>query len=471
MRAGIAVVILFVQVLCSGLALATKDLEELRQCQDECKQRRQFSEKQKVACIQKCEVAVREKGKERGSKVSEEELGEDGENPYIFKDEHFLSEYETQHGKILILQRFTEKSELLQGIDQYRIGVIEIDPQAFISPCHVDADDVLYVAQGRGTFTIIQEDRGRITKTSRRSFHIETGDLVRLHAGTPAYVVNKDDNQKLVIIKLIRPINLQGSFEVFFGPGGDNPESFFRAFSPELLEAAFKVDRERLQRIFQNQEGVIMKASREQIQALSHGDEAGRCHGWLHSGESSNPFSLLRKRPTLSNNYGQLFDVDPNEFEQLRDLNLMITFANITQGAMAGPFYNSKAMKIAYVVEGEGYLEMACPHISPSSSSHGSGQMTYGKVRSQLNKGTVFVVPTGHPVAMVASRHESLQIVCFAVNGQGNFKFSLAGKNNVMSEMEREALELGFGDPGREVEEIFGNQNEDFYFPGPEMQQ
>ncbi|KAK7843940.1 cupincin [Quercus suber] len=35
---------------------------------------------------------------------------------------------------------------------------------------------------------------------------------------------------------------------------------------------------------------------------------------------------------------------------------------------MVGPVYYSKATKISVIVEGEGYIEMACPHLSSSRS-------------------------------------------------------------------------------------------------------
>ncbi|CAI0434017.1 unnamed protein product [Linum tenue] len=532
----IVLVLLSALLLVSGFASATDPEKRVKECKHQCKQHKGYTEQEREICRSQCEKEFEEggggrrhedpekrlrecrescpegrgqtralcrfrcqqkygqgKGDVDGGKyyydVEEEEkeemFGEGGEreeSPYVFKDEHFLTKARSQHGRVDILQRFTEKSELLKGIENYRIGVLEANPQTFVNPGHFDADGVLFVAQGRGTFTIIRENRGRTTSRSeikRHSFNIETGDVIRVHAGTPAYIVNKHESQKLVIINFIRPVNAPGTFEAFHGAGGENPESFFRAFSPELLAAAFKVDRESLQRIFQQQqEGTIMKASKEQIRALTHGEEGGGI--WPFGGESSGPFNLLHRRPVQRNKYGQLFEADPNEFEQLEDLDLMVSFANITQGAMAGPFYNSKATKIAYVVDGEGYFEMACPHVSStrkgrrgqSGRTEGSREgPSYGQVKSRLRRGMVFIVPAGHPVATVASTSSNLQVLCFEVNAQDNFKFQLAGKNNVMSKMESEALELGFGVPAREVEKIFGNQNEEFFFPGPEMQQ
>ena len=36
-----------------------------------------------------------------------------------------------------------------------------------------------------------------------------------------------------------------------------------------------------------------------------------------------------------------------------------------------------------------------------------------------------------------------------------------------MNAMEKEAKELAFGIPVKEVDEVFGKQNERFFFPGP----
>ena len=105
---------------------------------------------------------------------------------------------------------------------------------------------------------------------------------------------------------------------------------------------------------------------------------------------------------------------------------------------MMGPFYNSRATKIAIVTNGQGYFEMACPHLSSSEfgggkeSQHGHQGKTgpsYQKVRARLRRGMVYVVPAGHPIITVASNDQNLEIVCFDINAKNNKKFFLAGKN------------------------------------------
>ncbi|GAA0184553.1 hypothetical protein LIER_31841 [Lithospermum erythrorhizon] len=160
------------------------------------------------------------------------------------------------------------------------------------------------------------------------------------------------------------------------------------------------------------------------------------------------------------------------------------------QNAMVGPMYTSKATKISLVVDGEGYFEMACPHLSSqsqrgrrgqsqrgsqrggrSSQSQRRGETSYEKVNSRLTRGTVVVIPAGHPYVAVASNGQNLQMVCFEVNARNSFKYLLAGKGNVVNQFEKEAKELAFGVSSQEVDQVFGSQQEEFFFPGPQHQQ
>lgn len=70
------------------------------------------------------------------------------ENPYVFEDRHFFTGFKTQHGTLRILQKFTERSKLLRGIENFRVAVIEAKPHTFLVPNHWDADGVVFVANG-----------------------------------------------------------------------------------------------------------------------------------------------------------------------------------------------------------------------------------------------------------------------------------------------------------------------------------
>ncbi|XP_042055786.1 vicilin Cor a 11.0101-like [Salvia splendens] len=462
-------------------------IQKLRECNKDCERRHQEQqqERQREDCQRRCQERYEKETQSyegRGRHGRDSHQQKQTNNPYVFEDRHFFTGMQTQHGRLRILQQFTERSDLLRGIENYRIAVLEAQPQTFIVPSHLDAEILVFVARGRGAVNMVREER-------REGFNIKEGDIFRIHAGTTAYLVNRDNNERLVLVKLIQPVNTPGQFQEFYGAGGQNPESYFKAFSDEILEAAFNVDGERVKRLFgQQRQGAIIKASSEQIRSMSQHQEGGI---WPFGGESKGTHNIYDKRPIYNNNYGQYYEVDSSQFRQLRDLDIAISFSNISQGAMTAPFYNSKANKIAVVVEGEGYFEMACPHLSQSRSQsqsqrqsrrgeeeeeeeeeysyrpRGETTTSYKTVRSRLRTGTVVVVPAGHPFVAVASNNQNLQIVSFKVNADNNEQFTLAGKRNVMNQLEREAKELAFGVPAREVEEVFRSQEEEFFFEGP----
>nr|B4X640.2 RecName: Full=Vicilin Pis v 3.0101; AltName: Full=7S globulin; AltName: Full=7S seed storage protein; AltName: Full=7S vicilin-like protein Pis v 3; AltName: Full=Vicilin Pis v 3; AltName: Allergen=Pis v 3.0101; Flags: Precursor [Pistacia vera] len=522
-----------VLILCAGLALAKTD-PELKQCKHQCKVQRQYDEEQKEQCAKGCEKYYKEKkgreqeeeeeeewgsGRGRGDEFSthepgekrlsqcmkqcerqdggqqkqlcrfrcqekykkerrehsysrdeeeeeegDEEQEEEDENPYVFEDEHFTTRVKTEQGKVVVLPKFTKRSKLLRGLEKYRLAFLVANPQAFVVPNHMDADSIFFVSWGRGTITKIRENK-------RESMNVKQGDIIRIRAGTPFYIVNTDENEKLYIVKLLQPVNLPGHYEVFHGPGGENPESFYRAFSREVLEAALKTPRDKLEKLFEKQdEGAIVKASKEQIRAMSRRGEGPSI--WPFTGKSTGTFNLFKKDPSQSNNYGQLFESEFKDYPPLQELDIMVSYVNITKGGMSGPFYNSRATKIAIVVSGEGRLEIACPHLS---SSKNSGQEksgpSYKKLSSSIRTDSVFVVPAGHPFVTVASGNQNLEILCFEVNAEGNIRYTLAGKKNIIEVMEKEAKELAFKTKGEEVDKVFGKQDEEFFFQGPKWRQ
>lgn len=83
------------------------------------------------------------------------------------------------------------------------------------------------------------------------------------------------------------------------------------------------------------------------------------------------------------------------------------------------PHYNSRTTYVVLVEEGSGYFEIASPHLAEQSDK---------KVGSRLSKGDLFVVPAGHPVALVAAKNESIRAIGFGINAQNNQRNFLAGK-------------------------------------------
>lgn len=80
---------------------------------------------------------------------------------------------------------------------------------------------------------------------------------------------------------------------------------------------------------------MIVKASEEQIRALSQHQEGGV---WPF-GESRGTTNLFQKRPEHSNQYGEVREVTANDYRQLEDLDVTVSFANITKvGLLISPF-------------------------------------------------------------------------------------------------------------------------------------
>lgn len=48
----------------------------------------------------------------------------------------------------------------------------------------------------------------------RRSINLQPGDILRVKAGTTAYMINRDSSQRIVMVKLVLPVFNPGHFEV-----------------------------------------------------------------------------------------------------------------------------------------------------------------------------------------------------------------------------------------------------------------
>lgn len=75
----------------------------------------------------------------------------------------------------------------------------------------------------------------------------------------------------------------------------------------------------------------VVKASEEQIRALSQQDEEGGRSIWPFGSESKNKINLFDQRPAQSNEFGELREVNPSDYRPLEDLDVSVSFANITR--------------------------------------------------------------------------------------------------------------------------------------------
>lgn len=265
--------------------------------------------------------------------------------------------------------------------------------------------------------------------------------------------------------------------------------------------------------------GEITTASEEQIRELSRScSRRGGREGGDESGSSSSkweikPSSLTGKRPIHSNNHGRHYEITGDECPHLRMLDMEVGLANVSsvssciasikscllakskrntksflhrmQGSMMAPSYSTRANKIAIVVDGEGYFEMACPHVSGGRSpsqrrERGRGReqeeeereeehksRSYRQVKSRIREGSVIVVPAGHPTALVAGEDKNLAVLCFGVNANFDEKVFLAGRNSALRQMDGPAKALAFGADKEQVDRVIGAQKEAVFLRGP----
>ncbi|CAL9777145.1 unnamed protein product [Musa acuminata subsp. burmannicoides] len=112
-----------------------------------------------------------------------------------------------------VLERFARRSDHLLGVDNYRLAVLEAEPQTFIMPCHWDAEQVVYVMQGRGTITLLHEER-RESHDIKRRHHEGSGGVI-------VYAINKASNESSESPCSSTPSRLPGTLRsTMVQPGG-----------------------------------------------------------------------------------------------------------------------------------------------------------------------------------------------------------------------------------------------------------
>ncbi|KAF7051955.1 hypothetical protein CFC21_060131 [Triticum aestivum] len=442
----------------------------------------------------------------RGEGERDEEHG-DSRRPYVFGPRSFRSIIRSDHGFVKALRPFDEVSRLLRGIRNYRVAIMEVNPRAFVVPGLTDADGVGYVAQGEGVLTVIENGE-------KRSYTVREGDVIVAPAGSIMHLANTDGRRKLIIAKILHTISVPGMFQYF------SAKPLLASLSKRVLRAALKTSDERLERLLDPRQGQektggsmsIVRASEEQLHELSRqASEGSQGHHWPlppFRGDSRDTYNLLEQRPRIANRHGRLYEADARSFHALAQHDVRVAVANITPGSMTAPYLNTQSFKLAVVLEGEGEVQIVCPHLgrdserreqgkgrwseeedddqrqqrrrgsgseSESESEEQQDQQRYQTIRARVSRGSAFVVPPGHPVVEIASSQGSsnLQVVCFEINAERNERVWLAGRNNVIGKLDNPAQELTFGRPAREVQEVFRakDQQDEGFVAGPEQQE
>ncbi|XP_045787488.1 vicilin-like [Trifolium pratense] len=148
-------------------------------------------------------------------------------------------------------------------------------------------------------------------------------------------------------------------------------------------------------------------------------------------------------------------------------------------GSLLLPHYNSRATLIVAAVEGKGEFELVGQRNEnqqeqreEDEEEEEEGQDRSRQVqryRARLSPGDVFVIPSGHPVAVSAS--SNLYLVGFGINAENNQRNFLAGEeDNVISQIHRPVKELAFPGSAQQVDRLLKNQKQS-YFANAQPQQ
>lgn len=122
--------------------------KESKNCHNKCKgiPRGQHQKE----CVKQCIDHSREREESQRAKQHEEKLngGTKEHNPYHFDRQSYTQWSKTKYGSLEMLERFGERSELLLGVENYRVAILEVEPQTFIMPRQWDAEQVIYIMEG-----------------------------------------------------------------------------------------------------------------------------------------------------------------------------------------------------------------------------------------------------------------------------------------------------------------------------------
>ncbi|XP_019433022.1 PREDICTED: conglutin beta 4 [Lupinus angustifolius] len=421
-----------------------------------------------------------ERREQREEREQEQEQGSRSDsrrqrNPYYFSSERFQTLYRNRNGQIRVLERFDQRTNRLENLQNYRIVEFQSKPNTLILPKHSDADYILVVLNGSATITIVNPDK-------RQSYNLENGDALRLPAGTTSYILNPDDNQNLRVVKLAIPINNPGNFYDFYPSSSKDQQSYFSGFSRNTLEATFNTRYEEIQRILlgnedeqeddeqrhgqeqsHQDEGVIVRVSKEQVQELRKYAQSSSRKG---KPSKSGPFNLRSNKPIYSNKFGNFYEITPNRNPQAQDLDISLTFIEINEGALLLPHYNSKAIFVVLVDEGEGNYEL----VGIRDQQRQQDEQEVRRYSARLSEGDIFVIPAGHPISINAS--SNLRLLGFGINADENQRNFLAGsEDNVIRQLDTEVKGLTFPGSTEDVERLIKNQQQSYFANAQPQQQ
>ncbi|KAI9076134.1 hypothetical protein K1719_041832 [Acacia pycnantha] len=373
------------------------------------------------------------------------------------------------------------------------IGFINMEPKSLFIPQYLDSNLILFIRRGEAKLGFIYKDK----LAERR---LKTGDVYTILAGSVFYLVNTGRGQRLHIICSIDPSESLGIgvFQSFYIGGGAYPPSVLSGFEPEVTKAALNTSGFDLSKILtKQQEGPIVFVDdslwtkflelKEQDrlqhlkkmvddQAESDGDKEEREQeaeptdwswrkllnsvfrnvntriGKRHTVKPPDSYNLYDGKPDFRNRYGWSVALDSSNYSPLKRSGFGVYLVNLTAGSMMAPHVNPRATEYGIVLYGTGMIQVVLPN--------GTRAMN-----AKIREGDVFFVPRYFPFCQIASRSGPLEFVGFATSARKNRPQFLAGVSSLFNTLMGPELAASFGVSEKMMQRLVRAQRESMILP------
>lgn len=100
------------------------------------------------------------------------------------------------------------------------------------------------------------------------------------------------------------------------------------------------------------------------------------------------------------------------------------------------PHLHTRTTAVLMVIGGAGEFEIASPGVvareeeeeEEDSTGNEKSSVQYEKISAKMSVGDVIIIPSGHPISLIASGNETLQLAGFGISAKFNYMQFLVGK-------------------------------------------
>ncbi|KAJ4977629.1 hypothetical protein NE237_008409 [Protea cynaroides] len=457
-----------------------------------------------------------EEEEEEGEEEEEERGhgGRGGRGERGYSEDKFLLQHKkkivkTEAGEMKVVRGFREKNMEIP----MHIGFINMEPKTLFIPQYLDSSLILFVRRGEVKIGWIYKD-GLVEK------QLNMGDVYRIPAGSPFYMLNTGEGQRLQIICSIDKSESigPGPLKKFLIAGGTYPTPVFAGFDRRILRTAFNVTSRELDDILTRQdEGPIIYVpdahqpgkwasfmqlkQRERLDGLmgreeeedeeDDGEEELVQEKQEKQEEEQGTWtwrklmeSVMRKQQNKESKRER--ERERESTRRSRDspdpYNLYDTepdFRNSYGWSLAVDKHDYpplKHSKIGVYLVNLTAGSMMAPHVNPRATEYGivlSGggtvQVVYPNGSSAMNtevrEGDVFVVPRYFPFCQIASRGAPMEFFGFTTSARKNRPLFLVGANSILQTMKGPEVATAFGMSLERFEKLVDAQYESVILP------